>query len=284
MKISSLVFLLSISFVLLGCAQGYDTSEENYEYLVTIETPYGEMKAICHNETPLHKERFLSLAEERRFDSTIFHRVINNFMIQGGDLQTKPNKESEPATIPAEFVPEYFHKKGALAAARQGDQVNPKRKSSGSQFYIVDGEVQTEKMITVDQQKLAKGIQHLFEIGKLGYLRRDLDSIYLTRNQKAYTECMLDAADTVQALMGTEVYKEIPAERIEAYTTVGGSPHLDDEYTVFGQVIDGLDVIDKIAEVRTLRGDVPLEPIHISMSVEKVKKKKITKEYGYAFD
>lgn len=273
-----------MSVVLLSCAQNYDTSEENYEYLVTIKTPQGEMKAICYNETPRHKERFLTLAEEGRFDSTIFHRVINNFMIQGGDLQTKPKKEEEPDRLPAEFVPEYFHRKGALAAARQDDGINPKKRSSGSQFYIVDGDIQTEKMITVNQAKLVKCLQHLFEIGKLGDLRRELDSIYRTGDEKAYTRCMLESADTVQALMGEKIYKEIPAERLEVYTTIGGSPHLDDAYTVFGQVIDGLDVIDKIAAVRTIRNDVPFEPLHISMTVEKVKKKKITKDYGYEFN
>lgn len=284
-KLYALLLVTALLISLSSCGQGYDTSEEKYEFVVTITTPFGEMKAICYNETPLHKARFLELASSGRYDSTIFHRVIKDFMIQAGDLQTKPNKEDEPDRIPAEIVPQYFHKKGALAAARQGDQVNPTRESSGSQFYIIDGTViENEKVLTVDQQKLGKGIQYLWELGQLGYLRREMDSLYRANDQEGYLSCMLGATDTVATLMGEELYKIVPPERLEAYKTVGGSPHLDDEYTVFGEVISGLDIIDKIAEVRTLQRDVPRDPVPLTMTVEKVKKKKITKDYGYTFD
>jgi peptidyl-prolyl cis-trans isomerase B (cyclophilin B) len=170
------------------------------------------MTAVLYNETPLHRDNFIKLVNQGWYNGSIFHRVINNFMIQGGG---KDDKMNDPGyKVPAEFVGKYFHKKGALAAARQPDQVNPEKASSGSQFYIVQGTVLTDAQL----------------------------------NQSG---------------------KVISPERRAGYKTLGGTPHLDDDYTVFGEVIEGLDVVDKIAAVQTGPGNKPLKDVKMKITVIK---------------
>ena len=187
---------------------------------VLIETSMGNMTVMLYDDTPLHRDNFVKLAESGFYEGMLFHRVINNFMIQAGDPMSKnaaPNARlgngGPGYTIPAEIVyPTHFHKKGALAAARTGDNVNPKRESSGSQFYIVQGQ--------------------------------------------KYTDMKLDQFE--KALGKTFTNKER-----DAYVTVGGTPHLDNQYTVFGEVVEGLGVVDKIAAVETAPGDRPVEDVKI---------------------
>lgn len=186
---------------------------------VRIETSKGNMIAILYDETPLHKANFLRLAKENYYDSLLFHRVIPRFMIQGGDPDSKGASSTKVLgnggpgyTLPAEINNKYIHKKGALAAARLGDQINPKKKSSGSQFYIVQG-----------QQ----------------YLRKYLPRFEESRGEP-YTE-----------------------DQKIAYETLGGTPHLDGAYTVFGEVIQGLDVLEAISQVKTGRADRPSEDVYI---------------------
>ncbi|MEJ8758076.1 peptidylprolyl isomerase [Pontibacter sp. H259] len=180
------------------------------DQLVTISTPQGDMKLILFDDTPKHKENFLKLTKDGFFDGTTFHRVIDGFMIQGGDPNSKddnPNNDGSGSpgyTIPAEILPKYKHVRGAVAAARMGDQVNPMKESSGSQFYIVENH--------------------------------------------------------------------------------DGTPMLDEAYTVFGQVVDGLDVIDKIAEQPANPRNRPLTDIKMKVTVESVKKKKIAKKYNYNYN
>ena len=193
--------------------------------LVEMETPYGNMLIKLYDSTPKHQENFVKLVEEGYYDSLLFHRVIRKFMIQGGDPESKNAKSSTQLgrggpgyTVPAEFVDSLFHRKGALAAARQGDQVNPSRASSGSQFYIVQGGKPTESLL--------KQIE--------------------ARNNIRYTK-----------------------EQIEVYKTEGGTPQLDGAYTVFGQVLEGMAIIDSIASVKTARGDRPLEDVHMKIRMIK---------------
>jgi peptidyl-prolyl cis-trans isomerase B (cyclophilin B) len=178
----------------------------------TIETALGSIEIKLYDNTPLHKANFEKLVENQVYDGVLFHRIIQNFMIQGGDPATKGSDYVEGETIPAEFVPENFHKKGALAAARTGDMVNPEKRSSPTQFYIVQGKTYTD-----DELK------YFEEYGG-----------------KSWT-----------------------AEQKEIYKTVGGTPFLDQDYTVFGEVVNGLDVLDKIAAVPTLPNDRPVENISI---------------------
>ena len=189
-------------------------TDDNQMTKVELETTMGNIVVVLYNETPLHRDNFIKLVKEGYYDGVLFHRVIKDFMIQGGDGNSKtagPDDmlgDGDPGySIPAEFVyPQYFHKRGVLAAAREPDNVNPERRSSGSQFYIVTGRLFNSEGLKMMAQRIGK---------------------------------MTD-------------------EQIEAYTTVGGAPHLDGQYTVFGEVIEGMDVVDKIQYVRTNPFDRPL--------------------------
>lgn len=199
---------------------------------VEIRTELGTMVVELYNETPQHRDNFLKLVKEHTYDSLLWHRVIPQFMVQGGDPDSKRAKPGQPLgsggpgyTIPAEINKAFIHKKGVLSAARQGDQVNPLKASSGSQFYLVQG--------------------------------------------KSYTAAELDMlVKRKQAMSPGKDFSYTP-EQIEAYTKVGGTPHLDGEYTVFGEVVEGLDVIDKIAAVPTAPGDRPVQDVHMWMKVVK---------------
>lgn len=211
MKRTSFIVFVLLSLFSLSALKAQKKKSSKKDYVVTMKTNLGDMVLILHDKTPKHKENFLKLAQDGFYDSLLFHRVINNFMIQGGDPNTRPG--GNPAkygqggpgyTVDAEFEADYTHIKGALAAARQGDRVNPQKKSSGSQFYIV-------------------------------------------HSPKSCRQ-------------------------------------LNGSYTVYGQVIQGLEVIDKIAKVKVnRRGNVPLEPVYMTLEVDYLKKKKITKLYGYEF-
>jgi len=201
-------------------------AQKNKSTEVLISTKFGDMKVLLYNETPKHRNNFVKLINKKFYDGTLFHRVIKNFMIQGGDpnsVNAKPDAtlgNGGPGyTIDAEIVPKYFHKKGALSAARLGDRANPKKKSSGSQFYIVKGKIYGDKEL-----------------------------------------------DAMELRMG----KNFSEEQREAYKTIGGTPHLDGEYTVFGEVIQGLNIIDKIAAVETDKAtNRPLKDIKMTIKVVK---------------
>ena len=197
--------------------------DEKPEQLVKISTEYGDMVIKLYNGTPLHRDNFIKLAKGHFYDGTLFHRVIKNFMIQGGDPDSKGAAPGQKLgnggpgyTIPAEFRKEYFHKKGVLAAARESDDVNPDKASSGSQFYIVQGRKWTNtELNTMEQQR-----HHL-----------------------------------------------IPWEQKEVYMKIGGTPHLDGEYTVFGEVITGLEVIDSIAALPGDRMNRPLKDVKMTVTL-----------------
>jgi peptidyl-prolyl cis-trans isomerase B (cyclophilin B) len=177
-------------------------SAQNQEPLVMISTEYGDIIVKLYNDTPHHRDNFLQRVKQGAYDGTTFHRVIKDFMIQGGG--------STAYTLPAEIRPKHFHKKGTLAAARRPDQVNPEKRSSGSQFYLVEGRIYSPKEL----QKIA---QH---------------------SGRAFSK-----------------------EQFEAYSSLGGSPHLDGDYTVFGEVVMGLGVVEKISKVKTGENDKPVKSI-----------------------
>jgi peptidyl-prolyl cis-trans isomerase B (cyclophilin B) len=283
----SVSFLLSFVLVLAtSCAQKKD-------YVVTIKTQYGDMVAILYDETPKHKENFIKLAKDHYYDSLLFHRVISGFMIQTGDPNSKKAKPGEPLgmggpnyTIPAEFNTKFFHDKGALSAARLGDDRNPEKASSGSQFYIVQGSVIPEASINdlrYDQMKLTTGLRQIISKPENKALLDSLNALYYAGDMQAYQSKIFSLVPRVEKETGTKVTKDLSPEKIKAYTTVGGSPHLDGEYTIFGKVVNGLDVIDKIAALPKDGGDRPVTDVRMTVTVEEMSKKKITKEYGYVY-
>ncbi|WP_456459743.1 peptidylprolyl isomerase [Reichenbachiella sp.] len=285
-----LLLVLTISTVLGACAQDqpsfdvkkYTQTEEKKDFLVTIHTSLGDMKAVLYDETPLHRDNFLKLINEGAYDSTIWHRVIKEFMIQGGGIDIKPSTPKRTDRIPAEFDARLFHVKGALAAARQGDRVNPEKASSWSQFYIVQGKRWTKDELTLDQQKLNAGIGKLLQNDKHLALREELIAMQERRDFDGMNKLVMSKASLIESELGISVRKDVSQERIDAYTTIGGAPHLDDEYTVFGQVVEGFDVIDKIAATKTIR-EKPIENLYLTIEVEEVSKKKLSKQYGISY-
>lgn len=239
---------------------------------VKIQTTLGDITVRLYDETPLHRDNFIKLAKEGYYDGTIFHRVIKDFMIQGGDPDSRnPQPGAQYGTggpdytIEAEIKSEFFHKRGTLAAARQGDEVNPERRSSGSQFYISWGQIYNEgqlkglekqlKMQAEQQIFNALAMQHREEIMNL---RRNRDRAGL---QTLQDQLIAETQTKVKDVAGLSDAQK------EAYTTIGGVPHLDGQYTVFGEVVEGLDVVEKIQNAKTQRGDRPLEDITMSMTI-----------------
>ncbi|UXP33341.1 peptidylprolyl isomerase [Reichenbachiella agarivorans] len=270
--------LLMMMVILVSCASN------NKDYIVTIHTSFGDMKVLLYDETPLHKANFIDLAESGQYDSTIFHRVIKDFMIQGGGIDTK-NGTNSNKTIPAELAKGYIHEKGALAAARMGDNVNPERASSWCQFYIVQGTKYTKEEIDQyeEQMNMGKKNQLFGEIVQKPENKQYLDSARMYQKQGNQA-----AVDSIIALVMEQVEADFTAitltdQQKETYVRIGGAPHLDNEYTVFGKVVEGLDIIDQIAAIETGRGDKPTTDYFITMDVEKLSKKKITKLYGYEY-
>ena len=237
--------------------------------IVKISTTLGDITVRLYDETPLHRDNFLKLAKEGYYDGTLFHRVIKNFMIQGGD----PDSKGAPAgkqlgvggpgyTIPAEILPQLCHKRGALAAARQGDEVNPERASSGSQFYIVWGQQYNAGQIKqLEKQLQMQAEQQTFNTLAAQH-RKEIMELRRNRDQAGLMDLQNDLIAQTKAIMKENPVGLTP-EQVEAYTTVGGTPHLDGQYTVFGEVTEGLDVVGKIQEVSTAMGDRPKEDVTI---------------------
>lgn len=238
--------------------------------LVKIETTMGDITVKLYDETPKHKENFIKLVKEGVYDSTLFHRVIKNFMIQAGDPTSKTASATDTLgsgdvgyTIPAEFNPKFFHKRGVLAAARQGDDVNPNKESSGCQFYIVTGRKFSEaQMINMENQMNEARLDTIFQ----ALARKHMKEIYKMRKANDM-EGLMELQDSLENQARKEVAKE-PAlkftpEQIKAYTTVGGAPHLDGNYTVFGEVVDGMNVVAEIETAKTNRQDRPTQDIRI---------------------
>jgi cyclophilin family peptidyl-prolyl cis-trans isomerase len=278
-----------IAMVFASCAGGDDGPKED---VVTIHTSYGDMVVILFDETPKHKENFLKLVNEKYYDSTLFHRVMQGFMIQGGDPESKNAQAGQPLgrggpgyTVPAEINSNFFHEKGALAAARMADEVNPGKESSGSQFYIVHGTVYPEdqmQQFKVNSGKMRQAFQKMYESGEHTALFDSLAVIYQSGDVAAYQKKVESLIPRVEKVTGIKVSNDVTDEKIKVYGTVGGAPNLDGEYTVFGKVIKGLEVIDKIAAVE-VAAERPVSDVWMTMSVEKMSRRKIEKEYGYEY-
>ncbi len=243
---------------------------EKGDALVDIKTSLGDIRVRLFGDTPRHRDNFLKLAKEGFYDGVLFHRVINEFMIQGGD----PDSKNAPAgkalgsgdpgyTLEAEFVyPKHFHHRGALAAAREGDQTNPERRSSGSQFYIVTGKVFNDSSLRQMESYLQKAkMQEIFN----GLVAQHHDSIMTlrrNRDREALTALQEQLAAQTEKIAAENPIK-FTDEQKKAYTTIGGTPHLDNQYTVFGEVVSGMDVVEAIEKSKTGAMDRPVEDIRI---------------------
>lgn len=218
-KITILAFFLLMLTLGWSQAAGYQNKKTDKPVKVEMTTSLGKMVFVLYNDTPLHRDNFLKLVKSHTYDSLLFHRVIKNFMIQAGDPNSRKAKPNQMLgdgtlgyTIPAEFRSNHIHKKGALCAARQGDNVNPRKESSASQFYVVQGQVWDERSLNMMEQRFGR---------------------------------------------------KFSEEQRKIYTTIGGTPHLDGDYTVFGELVEGMDVVDKIASVETGMADRPVKDVRI---------------------
>lgn len=271
MKNFNLFIIAAIALMFLACGAGskQPTNMEKRTQ-VKIETTLGDIVVELYNETPKHRDNFIKLVKEGIYDSTLFHRVIKDFMIQAGDPESKTASDTATLgggdvgyTVPAEFMPELYHKKGALAAARLGDDVNPERASSGCQFYIVTGRKFREGQILEMAGK--RNNERMGEIfnGLIRKHREEILELRKARNQKAIMELqdsLRAEATAIKKQEGSFMYTQ---DQITTYTTLGGTPHLDGQYTVFGQVIDGMKTVEKIENKSTGRADRPKKDIRI---------------------
>ena len=243
---------------------------------VKISTPFGDMIAELYNETPQHRDNFIKLVEEGYYNDLLFHRVISGFMIQGGDPESRgatPDKRLGSGgpgyTIEAEILPEFYHKKGALSAARTGDGANPERRSSGSQFYVVQGRqvpgggsnAQYENQLM--REFINKPENTEYQERLQGYQQMASDPAKLAEAQKKIQEL----TNEVRELALVDYEPPAPSEKDLAYQEIGGTPHLDGAYTVFGEVIEGLDIIDRIAAVKTAPGDRPIDDVTMTITI-----------------
>lgn len=266
-----LIIVMFLVGILASCGAG-SNQKNNMEKRtqVKLETTQGDIVVALYNETPKHRDNFIKLAKEGVYDSTLFHRVIKQFMIQAGDPDSKTANDTASLgsgdvgyTIPAEFVPKFFHRKGALAAARMGDDVNPNRESSGCQFYIVTGRKFREaQLLDMAAQKNNQRVETIFN----ELARKHMKEIYKLRKAND-DNALMELQDSLEAQAYAMAKEEEPfmftPEQIAAYTTVGGAPHLDGEYTIFGQVLEGIETVEKIELTKTGRADRPVEDIRI---------------------
>jgi peptidyl-prolyl cis-trans isomerase B (cyclophilin B) len=257
--IKSFIVLL---FIIASCSN----NNSGGTLYVTISTTLGNIKVKLYNETPLHRDNFIKLVRSGAYDNLLFHRVIEGFMIQGGDPDTRfPSDTSfsdtlSSYTIPAEINPLLFHKKGALAAARMNNDVNPEMRSSGMQFYIVQGKIQTDEDLFKAEERINANIKQamLFQI-----MREYSDSSLSKGGKLTDPEIQERAFLTLSDIMEKKGTYTIADVQKEIYRTTGGTPRLDATYTVFGEVTEGLETVDRIAAVKTGEKDKPVDDIRI---------------------
>ena len=264
--------------------QSCSSVEENQEQLITLTTRFGDIKLILFDDTPKHKASFLELAEAGAYDSTTFYRVIKDFMVQGGDVGINADFEKESRRlISSEILPIHIHKKGMIGAARQPMSRNPYRKSS-TQFYIVQGRTFSQKEITTDLSLLNGALSRYLYNGEHQDLVDEFKILQDSGRTEELQERVLALREEIEESLNMDFENnEISQAQIEAYTSVGGAPHLDGAYTVFGQVVEGLEVVEKIASLEVDSVDNPLEPVYMKVSIEKVSKDSISAWYGIIY-
>jgi len=270
-----------LAVALLGATILNAQSDDNTGKQVEIITSYGTLVVLLYDKTPEHRDNFLKLVEDGFYTDLLFHRVINDFMVQGGDPESKDAAEGTKLgqggpgyTIPAEIFSGYYHKKGALAAARQGDQVNPEKHSSGSQFYIVDGKTYSK----TDLDRLEQRRRMMYYKGKMNaYLadsthKEDKErfvALNTAKDAEGMNTFSHELEEKIDLLEGTKPNFSYSEDQINTYSFEGGTPHLDGDYTVFGEVISGYELIDQLASVETDASGRPFVDIKMTLRVIK---------------
>jgi peptidylprolyl isomerase len=256
------LFALPVFVALVSCG----ASSGNENIVVLMKTSMGDIKLKLYDNTPVHRDNFLKLVSSGFYEGISFHRVINRFMIQAGDpiTRTVPIAKSADSlntyTIPAEFRSEYFHKKGALAAAREGNDVNPEMRSSGTHFYIVQGTILTDQDLANSEERINSGLkQAMFN----RYYSESADSLIKAGKPADDAAKQAYASEKMFNYLALHPAYKIPDDQRIVYKTIGGVPRLDQNYTVFGEGLEGLDVVDKIAAVSTDSNDKPVTDVKI---------------------
>jgi cyclophilin family peptidyl-prolyl cis-trans isomerase len=260
------IFARILAFLLLFLVISCNAPGGNENTVILMKTSLGDIKIRLYDETPIHRDNFIKLVNSGLYEGISFHRVINSFMIQAGDPLTRivPIDKSADSlntyTIPSEFNKDLFHKKGALAAAREGNDVNPEMRSSGTHFYIVQGVKFNDEELNLAEQRMNSNIkQSMFN----KIVRQVADSAKLLGTPLSEAEVQEKASVKMFEFLTASPDYKIPDNQREVYKTIGGVPRLDGTYTVFGEVIEGLDVVDKIADVKTDNTDKPLTDVKI---------------------
>lgn len=274
-KLFSAFLLLSVFFIMSFSYMSVNNSPVG-EVKVMITTDFGVIKLKLYDETPVHRDNFVKLIKWNYFDSLLFHRVIQNFMIQGGD----PDSKNAPPvielgnggpgyTIRAEFNSKLFHKKGVIAAARDSDLENPGQASAGSQFYIVQGRVFNDSLLKIQADRITK--LKLFNT----IVNRIENKSIIENYQRFVKDKQADSTKYLNDIITKQVEKEFPDtkphtftdEQTKAYTTIGGTPHLDMSYTIFGEVYEGIEVIDSIAKQKVDKNNRPFTDVRMKIAI-----------------
>lgn len=270
---SIILILMLLSVIKTAVSQSF--SKET----ILISTPHGNLKIKLFNETPQHRDNFIKLVKEHFYDSLLFHRVIEEFMIQGGDPDSKHadifkvlGDGDLTYTIPAEIRPELFHKKGMLCAARNSDDVNPTKASSACQFYIVQGKARTEEDLKAFERRINKSLitklkDSILSAPEHSVLQQKMKDFKATKNNDSLLVYSKQLNELTDKAYEKAPHYTFPEAHKAVYKTLGGTPHLDTNYTVFGEVVEGLDVIDKIAAAKTGKNDRPLIDLRMTITI-----------------
>jgi cyclophilin family peptidyl-prolyl cis-trans isomerase len=263
-------------FVVLVFNLSCGLADNNKERIVQVDTEFGTIKIKLYNETPLHRDNFIKLIDEGFYTDLLFHRVIQGFMIQGGDPDSKNAQPGQMLgrgdlgyTVQAEINPKFFHRRGVLAAARQGDQVNPEKRSSASQFYILQGKVFRPGELDTLRLKMEESRKMSLMQAKVKAVEPELNKLSMEGKQDEVMAKINAIRDTVAAEASKLPPIVFSEQQKQAYTTVGGYPSLDNNYTIFGEVVEGLEVIDKIAAQPTDQNNRPQTDIKFSIKLIK---------------
>ena len=271
--------LLSLLILCSLAASSCTGKSGDGETEVLLQTTEGDIRIKLFNDTPLHRDNFIKNVKEGKYDGVTFHRIIRSFMIQTGDPNTRPGHEAELAaaeadttntlgeTIPAEFVyPKYFHKRGMVAAAREGDDINPKKGSDPYQFYIVTGKFQNETALAEFETARKQALVEERYAKKMAAHRDELETMRKARNRDGVSDLLEKLLDQAKMEVDDlpETAYEFNQEQIRAYRIYGGAPWLDGSYTIFGEVVEGMKIVLEIEKVKTGAGDKPLRDIRIT--------------------